>query len=107
MYNDRRRALLGLIAAGRRRCSEQRRRRYVFQSGEPAQGANDLEGAGDAGAAHPVRPETVQSLSVEHDLATGRTAVTRDQGEQRRLAGAVGPHDAADLVGRDRKAHTA
>ena len=58
----------------------------------------DLEGAHHAGGADPVRRQAGDVLAVEGDAAGIGRLEAGDGGEQRRLAGAVGPDQADDLA---------
>ena len=68
----------------------------VLQHRERRKGLHDLEGARDAHAADLVGSQSHQRLAGKADVAGRRACVAGDQAEQRRLAGAVGAHDADD-----------
>ena len=68
----------------------------VVEHRQGREGADDLEGAGDAEPAHPVRPQAVDPLPVEMDGAAARPQIAGDQPEGRGLAGAVGAHQPED-----------
>ena len=63
----------------------------------------DLVGAGDAGAAAPVRRLAGEVAAVEADRCRMRREAAGDQVEQRGLAGAVRADDADRLAGRNRE----
>ena len=79
----------------------------VLARGEPGEGADELEGAGDAPSADPVRREPADGVAGEADLAGVGSQRAGDQVEQRGLARAVRSHDADQLALREREADVA
>src|ERR1022692_5331204 len=57
-----------------------------------------LERTPDAEPGAPVGGETIDGLAVESHAAPVGTQLTAQAVEQRRLAGAIGPHEAEDLT---------
>ena len=66
-----------------------------------------LEGAADAQAGHAVARQVLQRAALEQDVAVGEAIEAADAVEQRGLAGAVRPDQAADLAVADIERHAA
>ena len=77
---------------------------HVVERGEAGEGPDELEGAGDAARAEPVRRQPGDVAALEPDAPAIGAQGARDQVEERGLAGAVRPHDAEQLAGLEREA---
>src|SRR5207342_569031 len=79
----------------------------VLARREPGERADELKGTGHPLSADPVRREPADRVAGEPDLTGVRAEGAGDQVEQRRLAGAVRPHDADQLAFVQREADVA
>ena len=70
----------------------------VLQHGERAEEVRDLKRAGEAERRSPVRRHAGDVAPEEPDRAGGDRQLTRDQVEERRLPGTVGPDQRAALA---------
>jgi hypothetical protein len=71
---------------------------HVLPHGHVEEEAERLERPRDPLARDPVRIEPRDALAGEDDVAVGRLVDSRDEVEERRLAGAVRADDADDLA---------
>ena len=70
----------------------------ILEDGEAGEHARDLHGAGDAGPGPPGRRPVGDVLAAPEDPAAARSQEPGQQVDHRRLAGAVGPDERADLA---------
>src|ERR1700730_7197423 len=82
--------------------ADQRADDDVVDDGHGLEAFHDLEGARDAALAALRRRQRGDVFAVEKDRPLGRQPHTRDQVEQRRLAGTVGTDQPDDLAASDR-----
>jgi hypothetical protein len=85
----------------------QKGRLHVLEHGQTREDVGPLERAPDAETAEIVRRDARDVAPVELHVAAIGPKVARDQVEQGRLAGAVGPDDRGDAGARDVQAHAA
>ena len=81
----------------------QRAHDRVVEHREPRERLDELEGAADAGRAHPVRRQAADRAPAETDRAGVRPMQAGDEVEERRLAGAVRADERGDRVALDRE----
>ena len=77
----------------------------VVQHRHVAEQLDELEGARDAVAGHPMRRQPRDSHAVEGDAAARRHVEAADAVQQRRLPRPVRPHERRERAGRDGHTH--
>src|SRR4051812_6536888 len=83
--------------APQRRLAQESAHHHVLQDGEPRERPHHLEGAAHAPAGEPERAEARHVLAEERDGPLRRTQVSRDEVEERRLAGTIRPDEPDDF----------